>query len=109
MADLGRTTWTEIEAAKPPMPKPDTLARVARVIMIDPDVLLAEAGYRDRDEAEPAEDEVRQVDDVVVAELRSMRTDIASLRGLVERLLSQSHGRPAPATKPTRREQTESR
>jgi transcriptional regulator with XRE-family HTH domain len=113
LAHLGRTKWTEIEAAKPPLPRPETLAKVALALMMEPDVLLAEAGYRDPaeiKESEASDEEMaKQLVDAVVSELRSMRTDIAALRATVERLSAQPLDRPSPAPKSAQRGRSESR
>lgn len=81
---LSRTKWTQIEQGDAPLPSKATIGKVARVLQLDTNVLLAAAGYERGTEvfiSHAVADErlVQLIAELLGGELRSIRVAIERL------------------------------
>lgn len=95
---VGKTRWVDVENGALPLPDVSIIGRMAEVLDVDPNVLLAAAGF----EPPSVPVEVRQLVDSVAGRLEAIETRLQRMDADVKNLRSRSVDRSGPAT--TRRE-----
>lgn len=100
LAGISRSKWTEIEAGQTPLPKENTLGRVARVIEVDFEEIMRLTAVPTKAPRPPSES-VWEAVQLVRDELRELRDEVAELRDEVRG--SPPPSGPAPPAPPAKK------